>query len=257
MDRGAARDARQLRLFDARPVEDAESRRQLLLAGRVVEFRFRRRRRRTVGLSINEHGLAVAAPLRTPWHEIEGFVRSHAPWIIAKLEHWAAAERPQPLHGHCGETLPVAGASVMLEVSAGRRAVTLEDARLKVSLPRPENHGTVRALVRHWLKTHTLELLAPRVAQYAARLGLVAPALGISNARTQWGVCMADGRIRLSWRLAHLAPELADYVVAHEVAHLVELNHSKRFWRLVETLYPDWRAARQRIRLAAAALPIL
>jgi len=111
--------------------------------------------------------------------------------------------------------------------------------------------------VRHWLKTHTLELLAPRVAQYAARLGLVAPALGISNARTQWGVCMADGRIRLSWRLAHLAPELADYVVAHEVAHLVELNHSKRFWRLVETLYPDWRAARQRIRLAAAALPIL
>jgi len=133
----------------------------------------------------------------------------------------------------------------------------LEDARLKVSLPRPDNHGAVRALVRHWLKTQTLELLAPRVAHYAARVGLRAPALGISNARTQWGVCTAGGSIRLSFRLAHLEPELADYVVAHEVAHLVELNHSKRFWQIVETLYPDWRAARHRIRLAAATLPLL
>lgn len=257
MDRGTAEDARQLRLFEAPRADDAEPRRQVLLAGRVVEFRFRRRRRRTMGLSINEHGLAVAAPLRTPWHEIEGFVRSHARWIITKLEQWVAAGRPQPFHGHCGETLPLAGASVMLEVSPGRRAVTLENARLKVSLPRPENHGAVRALVRHWLKTHTLELLAPRAAHYAARIGLRAPALGISNARTQWGVCTASGRIRLSFRLAHLAPELADYVVAHEVAHLVELNHSKRFWQIVETLYPDWRAARGRIRLAAAALPLL
>lgn len=244
-------------LFDAPPANDAESRRHMLLAGRVVEFRFRRRRRRTMGLSINEHGLAVAAPLRTPWHEIEGFVRAHARWIIAKLEQWVAAGRPQPFQGHCGETLPLAGARVMLEVSTGRCAVTLEDARLKVSLPRPDNHVAVRALVRHWLKTQTLELLAPRVAHYAARVGLRAPALGISNARTQWGVCTAGGSIRLSFRLAHLEPELADYVVAHEVAHLVELNHSKRFWQIVETLYPDWRAARHRIRLAAATLPLL
>lgn len=210
-----------------------------------------------MGLSIDERGLAVAAPLRTPWREIQDFMRSHARWIVARLDRWAGAERPRPFLGQSGETLPLAGANVMLEVGTGRRAVTLDDARLKVRLPRPENHGTVRVLVRHWLKTHTLELLAPRVAYYAARIGLRAPALAISNARTQWGVCMAGGRIRLSFRLAHLAPELADYVVAHEVAHLVELNHSKRFWQIVATLYPDWRAARHRIRLAAATLPLL
>jgi predicted metal-dependent hydrolase len=70
-------------------------------------------------------------------------------------------------------------------------------------------------------------------------------------------VCGADGAIRLSWRLVHLPPELADYVVAHEVAHLVELNHSRRFWALVSDLYPDWRAARERLELAGASLPVM
>jgi len=239
------------------PVGGAGSLGQLLLAGRLVEFRFRRRRRRSIGLSINEHGLAVAAPLRTPWREIEGFVRSRAHWIIAKLEQWASAERPPPLYGHSGERLPLHGVDILLEVRAGRRAVMLEGDRLVIVLRDPSRSAKVRDLLQRWLKVRTHQVLAPRAAHYAARIGLRAPPVAISNARTQWGVCMADGRIRLSWRLAHLAPELADYVVAHEVAHLVELNHSKRFWRLVETLYPDWRAARRRIRLGAAALPIL
>jgi len=257
MDRGTAEDARQLRLFDAPPVDDAESRRQLLLGGRLVEFRFQRRRRRTIGLTVNERGLAIAAPPRAPWREIEAFARQHERWIVAKLEQWAAAGRPRPFCGSDGELLPVAGANVVLQVRAGRRAVALEDARLVVSLPEPRRPGAVRELLVRWLKSRALQVFAPRAAHYAARIGRRAPALGISNARMQWGVCMADGRIRLSWRLTHLAPELADYVVAHEVAHLVELNHSKRFWQLVATLYPDWRAAKHRIRLAATTLPLL
>ena len=102
-----------------------------------------------------------------------------------------------------------------------------------------------------------LEALAPRAAHYAAHLEVAAPQVTLSNARTQWGVCTEGGSIRLSWRLVHLEPGLADYVVAHEVAHLVELNHSKRFWSLLAKLYPDWREARQRLELAGASLPII
>jgi hypothetical protein len=65
------------------------------------------------------------------------------------------------------------------------------------------------------------------------------------------------GTIRLNWRLVHLPPELGDYVVAHEVAHLVEMNHSKRFWGLVSGLYPAWREARERLELAGASIPII
>lgn len=210
-----------------------------------------------MGLSINEHGLAVAAPLRTPWHEIEGFMRSRTHWILATLERWAAADRRALLHGHSGESLPLHGGNVMLEVRAGRRAVSLHGGRLVVTLRDPARTAAVRALLVQWLKQCALQALAPRAAHYAACIGRDAPALAISHARAQWGVCTAGGLIRLSFRLAHLEPELADYIVAHEVAHLAELNHSKRFWRLVETLYPDWRPARDRIRLAAATLPLL
>jgi predicted metal-dependent hydrolase len=216
------------------------------LGGRLVEYRFERRRRRTIGISIDAQGVRVAAPLRAPWRDIEAFVRSKQRWILAKLDEWAAAPRPALLRIESGERLPLLGETVELHVRPGparRHGGTLAVAGARELLA--------------WLKAAALELLRPRAGYYAARLGLAAPRLALSNARTQWGVCNADGSIRLSWRLVHLEPALADYVVAHEVSHLVELNHSRRFWTLVTSLYPDWRVARERLELAGAALPIL
>jgi len=223
------------------------------LGGRSVEYRFVRRRRRTLGVSVDAHGLKVAAPLRAPWREIEGFLREKRRWILAKLDDWASAPKPPLLLGMSGESLLLFGAPHILEVREGTRRVIHERGRLLVSAPR---WRALETLVR-WLKLRALESLEPRVAHFAARLGVGAPALKLSNARTQWGVCVERGPIRLSWRLVHLDPLLADYVVAHEVAHLVELNHSRRFWARVESLYPDWRAAREQLELAGASLPVL
>lgn len=255
MDRDAAEVAGQLTLFDEPPHDDAAEMRRALLGGRAVEFRFRRRRRRTIGIKVNELGLSVAAPLRAPWREVEGFLHEKADWILEKLDARAAAGVPKTLYGESGETLPLHGREVALEVSQAKRAAVLAGTRLHLSVPEPQRRGTVRDLLLAWLKARALETLAPRVAHYAARVSLPPPPLKLSNARTQWGVCMASGRIRLSWRLVHLEPELADYVVAHEVAHLVELNHSARFWSLVEWLYPHWQDARERIERDAATLP--
>jgi len=255
VDRDSAKDPGQLALFDEPPPADAAPTRLALLAGRAVEFRFERRRRRTIGIKVSEHGLAVAAPLRAPWREIEGFLHDKARWILEKLDQRAAAGTPPTIYGETGETLPLFGKEIALVVSQARRGVKLAGAELHIALPEPHRRGAVRALLLHWLKARALDALTPRVAHYAARVSLPTPPLRLSNARTQWGVCMSSGRIRLSWRLVHLDPELADYVVAHEVAHLVELNHSERFWALVEWLYPHWREARERIEQAAATIP--
>ena len=83
------------------------------------------------------------------------------------------------------------------------------------------------------------------------------PALTLSNARTQWGLCREDGQVRLNWRLIHLPLHLVDYVVAHELAHLREMNHSARFWAVVGALYPDYRQARSELRHCNHRLPIL
>ncbi|HUN69597.1 MAG TPA: SprT family zinc-dependent metalloprotease [Burkholderiales bacterium] len=255
MDRESAKDPGQLVLFDEPPPADAARTRHALLGGRAVEYRFERRRRRTIGIRISEHGLSVAAPLHAPWREIEGFLHEKARWILDKLDQRAAAGRPRPLFGESGETLPLQGREVVLVVSQAKRAVTLNGTELHICTPEPHRRGTVRELLVGWLKDQALQALAPRAAHYAARVSLPAPPLALSNARTQWGVCMSTGRIRLSWRLVHLDPELADYVIAHEVAHLVELNHSARFWALVEWLYPHWREARERIERDAASIP--
>jgi len=224
------------------------------LDGRLIEYRFARRRRRTLSITIDAAGLRVSAPLRAPWREIEAFVRDKERWILKKLDAWARVPHPPVVHGVSGETLPLFGAPAVLDVRAGRRLVEAHEGRVIVQAP--ARARPLDLLVR-WLKERALQSLAPRTAHYAGVLGLPAPRLALSNARTQWGVCTEGGIIRLSWRLVHVEPRLADYVVAHEVAHLVEMNHSRRFWALVARLYPGWREARERLELTAATLPVM
>lgn len=219
-----------------------------------MECRFARRRRCTIGLAVDATGLAIAAPLRAPWREIEAFVRHKERWILRKLDEWARLPRAVVLEVASGEALPLHGSHVILEVSIARRAVRHEPGRLCVSAP---SHGQIIKTLVAWLKREALQDLKPRAERFAARLGLPAPRVALSSARAQWGVCSEGGAIRLNWRLVHLDPDLADYVVAHEVAHLVELNHSKRFWSLLAGLYPEWREARRRLEVADASLPIL
>ena len=224
------------------------------LGGRTVEYRFARRRRRTLGITVDALGLRVAAPLRAPWREIEGFLRDKERWILRKLDEWARMPRGVHLHGASGELVPVLGVPHVLELRQGRRHVMSRDGRIVLTAGRRSRPAHVLVA---WLKHEALEAFRPRVAHFAATLGQQPPRVTLSNARTQWGVCTEDGAIRLCWRLVHLEPALTDYVIAHEVAHLVEMNHSRRFWALLARLYPEWRAARVRLELAAATLPII
>ncbi len=224
------------------------------LGGRLVEYRFARRRRRTLGISVDGGGLKVAAPLRAPWREVESFLRHKERWILAKLDEWSRVTPAPVLRCASGERLPLFGEPRELEVRRGSRGVHEQAERLVVCARKGARPLPVLVA---WLKAKALGALAPRAAHYSACLGLAAPRVALSHARTQWGICTEDGIIRLSWRLVHVAPALADYVVAHEVAHLVELNHSRRFWKVVSELYPAWREARERLELAGASLPIL
>jgi len=246
----------QLSLFGPRPAPGA-ARRSALLGGQRIEYRFARRRRRTITISIDGSGIAVSAPLNAAWREIEAFLLEKQHWILARLREWDGVQRAAPILGLEGDVLPLFGEPLRLSVRAGRSAVHRDGARLFVSAPAPSACHRVVALLVRWLRTQALDALAPRTVAMAARLGRRAPAVTVSNAERQWGVCTADGTIHYSWRLAHLAPALVDYVVAHEVAHLVEMNHSKRFWHVVESLYPDWRTARARLEREGAALPLI
>ena len=99
-----------------------------------------------------------------------------------------------------------------------------------------------------WLQGEAKRLFGERLAIYAEKLGVNYRAYALSSAATRWGSCSSDGKIRLNWRLIHFPLSIIDYVVAHELAHLREMNHSPRFWETVESIFPEFREARQTLK---------
>ena len=231
--------------------------RYIQLGSEIVSYRFRRARRRSIGILIDDDGLRVAAPAHTPIAEVEAFIREKARWVLQKLSKWRAAPKPPVVNWSDGATIALLGAPVTVELLPGRGGISLENGRLGIGLAPRAEPAALRKRGIAWIKERARALLGERLALYAASLGVPTPALALSNARKQWGLCREDGQVRLNWRLIHLPLPLIDYVVAHELAHLREMNHSARFWAVVGRLYPDYRKARSELRHCNHRLPIL
>lgn len=228
----------------------------LVIEGTRVDLVLRRSARRSFALQVDHRGARVAVPLRTSLGEVERFVHSHGRWLLDRLQARAAARPAPALDVGDGATVPLFGRPLTLRLHEGRttRWRSITDDREELLLPTAVD--PLRALLRA-LQARALAWYRGRVEEYCHRLGLPVPPVRLSNARTRWGSCSRRSGIRLHWRLVHLQPPLIDYVVAHEVAHLIEMNHSPRFWAIVERLYPDWRRARAGLREAAGSLPVI
>ncbi|GAB1391843.1 SprT family zinc-dependent metalloprotease [Rhodocyclaceae bacterium] len=227
--------------------------RHLVLHGRIVSYALRRDRRR-LALHIDERGLRVGAPHVFPLADIEAFIHSHADWVVRKLDEFSSRTTLRYLAIHPGAELPVLGETVRVCVTAGNNRGYWKEGELWLAA-RPA--ADLAALARRALQRRALEVFRPGIANAAAQLGVALPPLALSSARTRWGSCSARSGIRLNWRLIHLPQPLVDYVIAHEVAHLVEMNHSPRFWKQVEKLFPDWRSAREQLKQQGATLPLI
>ena len=228
----------------------------LVVEGVRVDLVLRRSARRSFALQVDHRGARVAAPLQAPLVEIERFVHGHGRWLLDRLQARAAARPPPALAVADGATVPLFGLPLTLRLHEGRVARWRMLTHEREELLLPGAVDPLRALL-HALQARALAWYRGRVEEYCHRLGMPMPAVRLSSARTRWGSCSSRSGIRLHWRLIHLPPALIDYVVAHEVAHLVEMNHSARFWAVVERLYPDWRAARSALRRASASLPVI
>lgn len=219
------------------------------LDGQRIAYTLRcTRRRRTISLLIDEQGLRVAAPLKTPQRAIDDLLREHAAWVIRKVHDWQQKRPPARIWAG-GEQLMLYGAPLMLEAQAGIKQPRLEQDRLLFD---PElAPAIIESGVRNWLKQQALACFTGRCRDYSAQLDLPPPAVRLSNARTRWGSCHAQGRIRMNWRLVQAPMAWISYVAAHEVAHLRQMNHSPAFWRIVATLIPDYAERRAALRREA------
>ena len=236
---------------DARPRSTPDGQvRRIVLAGEAIDYRVVRAKRSSIGMNVGLAGLTVRASRWVSIREIESTLAQHSEWILRQLAWWQERRRDVlPQAWKTGAPILYQGRELALALRpAHRKEIAADLLNLTVLHPSPHDEESIAAFVVHWLKDEALRLALPLVEATAARITDSPPSVALSNARSEWGSCNRNGEIRLSWRLIHLPPRLAHYVVAHEVAHLVELNHSPRFWALVETLFPGHAAARRALQ---------
>ena len=223
--------------------------------GASIPYKLERRSRRTVGLKIDQTGLIVHAPNRISQSQLEQMLMSKIDWIQSKLK--AQQENALPaFEWRDGASLLFLGNEIVLSIKPDtiNRAVEYSPGLLRLALPNPNNTAQIAKKVVQWYRKQALTDFSRRLEILSAKLGVPTPTLFLSNARSRWGSCNSKQEIRLNWRLIQAPPHIINYVVAHELAHLKEMNHSAKFWAMVEKIYPDYKTAEKELKVWSAKL---
>jgi predicted metal-dependent hydrolase len=213
----------------------------------AIEYTVRRSSRaRRVRVSVDPHeGVRVTLPARAPAREAARAVAELRPWIERRLaEHRAARERVAAADGH----VPYLGTSLRLVAETGRTRVHRRGDDLLVP------SSDAREAIERWYRRAARTEIEPRVAEATRAIGRRAARVTIREQRTRWGSCSTTGALSFNWRLLLGPDEVLDYVVWHEACHLVVMDHSRRFWALLERHRPDYHAPRRWLRANGSAL---
>lgn len=223
--------------------------------GERIAYLLERRQRKTIGMKITAEGLVVHAPLRLKQTDLEGLLLTKARWISTKLKARQASALPA-MQWVDGASLLWLGEQITLEIipAARNSRPRLEQGILSLTTTNIDDHASIARRVVQWYHKQAMEDFARRLQLLATKLGEPLPPLALSNARTRWGSCNSRREIRLNWRLIQAKPSIINYVIAHELAHLREMNHSARFWAVVASIYPEYRQAELALKQCSALL---
>jgi hypothetical protein len=235
--------------------------REARLDGHLVAYEMRRARRRSIGFVVGPDGLTVSVPRWIGHRELDAALHDKRGWILRKLreQRERAARLQSSRIAWCdGTGLPFLGETVIVVLDPRTAGAVLDAAAealpgvpsrlLRVGLPHTASGEQIRDAVQAWLQRQARRIFEERVEQFAQRLQVRVRRIVLSSAATRWGSANADGSIRLNWRLVHFGLPIIDYVVAHELAHLREMNHSPAFWDVVRSVLPEYQASRLALR---------
>lgn len=232
---------------------------ELLIIDDLQVHLIRSSRRRTLSLEIDHDGLKARAPMRMREKTIRNFVLKKDAWIRRHLRQ----RRPKPavLSLQSGAALPYLGSTRTLQLQSGRRGkVILQDEHIVVPvvqshLPLQQSAGNK---LKRWYKQQAYQLLAMKVPAMAREMQLHPPSdIKVRDYKRRWGSCDHKGALSFNWRIIMAPEEVIDYVTIHELAHLVEFNHSARFWSIVARQLPHWRIQQQWLANHGAGLYVI
>ncbi|BBJ23458.1 M48 family metallopeptidase [Candidatus Nitrotoga sp. AM1P] len=220
------------------------------LVGTQVTYTLKRTsRRRSIGLRIDNHGLTVNMPLRASEKWLHDVLQDKAHWVVKKLENWQA-KKPISPQWRDGQSIFFIGEALTLRVviSLFSTPPLLQGAQLFVHVTDNANEALIEQAVTQWYQGEAKKLFNERVAHYTPLMDVAPRMVKLSSTRTQWGSCTTRGDVRLNWQLIKMPLRLMDYVVVHELAHLIEMNHSAAFWQVVEIACPDYAKRRSELK---------
>lgn len=210
----------------------------------VAMRRSARARRFSLRVSRVDGRVTLSLPAWARESEAIAFAREKEDWIRATLAGLPVLRRVE-----IGGILPVEGQEVVIRRGAGR-APRIEGGALLV----PGDPDRAAARVSGFLKVMARERLTAACDSHARVLGRAYTRITLRDTRSRWGSCAPDGALMFSWRLAMAPPVVLDYVAAHEVAHLAQMNHSPAFWAVVARLMPGYEAPRLWLKRHGAGL---
>lgn len=213
-------------------------------------FENERAKRLTLRIEAGGRGLRITVPPGVPEREIDRFLERHRGWLEARLAK--LPERPQV---RPGIKLPLRGVAHLIIHEPGRRGTVAVAA--EGGMPALIVHGDRRHLPRRladFLKREAKRDIEALVARHTATVGRKAKAVRFKDTTSRWGSCTSEGTLSFSWRIMMAPPPVIDYLVAHEVAHLREMNHGPKFWKLCRELCPRSDEARAWLKRNGGAL---
>jgi len=204
-----------------------------------------KKRRRTISLRIKEDGkIVIYAPHHTPKWEIEKFIKEKQIWIVNKISEKEKQIKEAEKTFLSGERFLYLGEWYPLEIHEfDHKEPPLRLSFGKFILNKDHIEGA-RDLFIKWYKREAKEKIVGRIDYYSHRLHLFPRGIRITNARSRWGSCSRDNRLSFSWRIIMASLTVIDYILIHELVHIREKNHSKRFWTTLESILPDYRKHR-------------
>lgn len=233
--------------------------REVKTAQHTIGYVLQRSRRKSIGLTVNDDGLQVTAPNWVTLGQIDATVIEKASWILGKLRIRQARQQQQATASTLwqdGGTVPYLGKRITLKLDGAQKTPLFmglpfspdDGDVLSLALPADADRNRIRDTVHAWLQQQASAWFGQRLQYFLDATQLTIRRWRLSSAATRWGSCSSDGNIMLNWRLIHFEHDIIDYVIAHELAHLREMNHSKDFWREVGLILPGFEKARNALR---------
>lgn len=231
-------------------------------AGREIPYMLTRtNRRKTIRISVDDSGqVHIAAPAGLSEQEIIQRVKTRGAWILRKLAEVQAREySPAGKKYVEGESFLVLGEDCKLRLhiqpDIKRISIRLNQGNLLVATPTEEQEPLKLAL-ESWYRSKAREVVEERINCYYPQVGASPVRVRIKDQKRRWGSCSSKGNLNFNWRVVMAPLPVLDYVIVHELCHLIHLNHSKEFWSLVESVLPDYKERREWLKKNGASMTL-